>query len=322
MVGRRPAPLFSVTPDLRPAPDGQSLAPLGVAEERPHEWLLRPAPHPFGERLYRLFAVLIGPLLAWYMFFDKAGAYVHIPGTPLYLAECLLLVAITASILATGYLRLTIRDDPTIDPSGILHPVGARAHASRDSKVRGEQHSRRSSLVLLAFRHLHRRSESGHARRRDEDGEGFSRLLPWLLVWLPVALDSPSGAHHPPQSAVLPHQHPCPSSNQYCGRGTGGTGLPLACPDPGRPERTPRRPECHCPYRHRPRRDPEPWGVPRSSSRYHRRARLWFRPSPGPMGTQGARTDRDQRRTCPSFRPCPCPLEGERERRGNLVQCR
>ncbi len=118
MEGRRPAASFSVATGLLPPRDQQpALAP--DPGKRPLQLESLPE-HPIGERLYRLFGVLIGPLLVWYMFFDKAGAYVHIPGTPLYLAECLLLVAILASALATGYLRITIRDDPLLTLLGFF----------------------------------------------------------------------------------------------------------------------------------------------------------------------------------------------------------
>ena len=51
------------------------------------------------------FSRLLGPLLAGYLLFDKAFAYVHLPGTPLYIGEIVLVVGVFGSLAATGYLR-------------------------------------------------------------------------------------------------------------------------------------------------------------------------------------------------------------------------
>ncbi|MGD9934688.1 MAG: hypothetical protein AB7T37_13370, partial [Dehalococcoidia bacterium] len=57
---------------------------------------------------------LIGPLLAGYLLFDKAFAYLHIPGTPLYIGEVVLGIGVLAVLCATGYLRIPVRDEPIL----------------------------------------------------------------------------------------------------------------------------------------------------------------------------------------------------------------
>ena len=61
-----------------------------------------------------LYGRLLGPLLAGYLLFDKAFAYLHLPGTPLYVGEMVLLIGGLGVLAATGYLRVAIRDEPIL----------------------------------------------------------------------------------------------------------------------------------------------------------------------------------------------------------------
>ena len=63
-------------------------------------------------RLLILYGWLVGPLLAGYMLFNKAFAYIHLPGTPLYVGEMVLLVGALGCLTATGYLRIVVRKPP------------------------------------------------------------------------------------------------------------------------------------------------------------------------------------------------------------------
>ena len=74
--------------------------------------------HGGSGRLLILYGWLVGPLLAGYMLFNKAFAYTsspyHLPGTPLYVGEMVLLVGALGCLTATGYLRVVVRDDPML----------------------------------------------------------------------------------------------------------------------------------------------------------------------------------------------------------------
>ena len=61
-----------------------------------------------------LYGRLLGPLLAGYLLLDKAFAYVHLPGTPLYVGELVLAVGALGVPRATGYLRIPVRDEPVL----------------------------------------------------------------------------------------------------------------------------------------------------------------------------------------------------------------
>jgi len=61
-----------------------------------------------------LFGRLIAPLLAGYLLFDKAFAYVHLPGTPLYIGDIVLALGGLAALTATGYLLVPMREEPIL----------------------------------------------------------------------------------------------------------------------------------------------------------------------------------------------------------------
>ena len=65
-------------------------------------------------RLLVLYGRLLGPLLGGYLLLDKAFAYIHLPGTPLYVGEMVLTVGGLGVLAATGYLRIPVRDEPIL----------------------------------------------------------------------------------------------------------------------------------------------------------------------------------------------------------------
>ena len=82
------------------SPSFRSLGPSGDAIlDPPHR------AHGTPGRLLVLYGRLLGPLLAGYLLFDKAFAYLHLPGTPLYVGELVLVVGGLGTLAATGYLR-------------------------------------------------------------------------------------------------------------------------------------------------------------------------------------------------------------------------
>jgi O-antigen ligase len=138
-------------------------------------------------RLLVLYGALLGPLLVGYLLFDKGFAYLHLPGTPLYVGELVLVTGALGTLAATGYLRVAIRDEPVLALLGafflwglIRLMPGLRAHgilAVRDFAL--------VYYCLFAFFTV-----AVLARSPDLLGRwiaGFDRLLPWLLAWLPPA---------------------------------------------------------------------------------------------------------------------------------------
>jgi len=65
---------------------------------------------PAQGRLLVRYGWLLGYLLAGYLLFDKAFAYIHLPGTPLYVGEMVLVVGGVGVLAATGYLRAAVSE--------------------------------------------------------------------------------------------------------------------------------------------------------------------------------------------------------------------
>ena len=57
---------------------------------------------------------MLGPLLGGYLLLDKAFAYIHVPGTPLFVGELTLAIGGLGVLAATGYLRIPVRDEPIL----------------------------------------------------------------------------------------------------------------------------------------------------------------------------------------------------------------
>lgn len=138
-------------------------------------------------RLLVFYGGLLGPLLVGYLLFDKGFAYLHLPGTPLYVGELVLVAGALGTLAATGYLRVVIRDEPILAVLGafflwglIRFLPGLRAYgilAVRD-------------FALVYYCLFACFTAALLARSPDILGRwiaGFGRLLPWLLVWLPAA---------------------------------------------------------------------------------------------------------------------------------------
>jgi hypothetical protein len=139
-------------------------------------------------RLFVLYGRLLGPLLGGYLLFDKAFAYLHLPGVPLFVGEMVLGVGAVAAVVATRYLRIPIRDEPILAllaafaAWGLIRTVPEvgtyRMDALRDSAV--------WYYCLFAFF-----IPAALARSPDLFERLIvqsTRLTPWLLLWLPLGL--------------------------------------------------------------------------------------------------------------------------------------
>ncbi|MFR9805616.1 O-antigen ligase family protein [Pseudonocardia sp. RS010] len=139
-------------------------------------------------RLLDLYGRLLGPLLAGYLLFDRAFAYLHPPGTPFYIGEIVLGAGVLGVLGATGYLRIPMRDEPLLALLtvfvlwGFVRAVPGMAEYGMDA-------IRDSALwyyCLFAFLGV-----AALARSPDLPDRlvvQLRRLAPWLLLWLPAAL--------------------------------------------------------------------------------------------------------------------------------------
>jgi hypothetical protein len=147
-----------------------------------------PQAHAASGRLFVLYGRLLGPLLGGYLLFDKAFAYLHLPGIPLFVGEMVLGIGALAAVVATRYLRVPVRDEPILALLGVfvlwglirtLPGIGAYGiDALRDSAL--------WYYGLFAFFIPAALASSPDLLERLV--VQLTRLTPWLLLWLPVAM--------------------------------------------------------------------------------------------------------------------------------------
>jgi O-antigen ligase len=150
-------------------------------------------------RLFVLYGRLIGPLLGGYLLFDRAFAYLHPPGIPLFVGEMVIGVGALAAVVATRYLMVPIRDEP------ILALLGAFALWGLIRTVPGVGTYRLDALrdSALWYYSLFAFFIAAALARSPQLLEhlivGLTRLTPWLLLWLPLAV------------VLVPLQHDAPT---------------------------------------------------------------------------------------------------------------
>jgi hypothetical protein len=131
---------------------------------------------------------LLGPLIAGYLLFDKAFAYLRLPGTPLYVGEMVLVVGGLGALTATGYLRVAVRDEPILALLTAFFLWGLIRFLP-GYRADGINAVRDFALVyycLFAFFTVAALARSPDLLERWVVLLG--RLVPWLLIWLPIGL--------------------------------------------------------------------------------------------------------------------------------------
>jgi O-antigen ligase len=146
------------------------------------------APPEASGRLFVLYGWLIAALLGGYLLFDKAFAYLRLPGTPLYVSEMVLGVGALGAILATRYLRVPIRDEPILALL-VAFAIWGLIRALPGVAPYGIDALRDSALwyyCLFAFFICAALAKSPQLLERLM--AQLTRLTPWLLLWLPLGV--------------------------------------------------------------------------------------------------------------------------------------
>jgi O-antigen ligase len=169
----------------------------------------RPEVTAASGRLFVVYGWLLGPLLGGYLLFDKAFAYLHLPGAPLFIGEMVLGVGALAAVVATRYLRVPIRDEPIFALLGAF-VIWGLFRAVPGVGVYGLDALRDSALwyyCLFAFFIAAALARSPQLLERLI--LQLTRMTPWLLLWLPfgLVLASEEGAPTVPFSTVSMLSH-------------------------------------------------------------------------------------------------------------------
>src|SRR5215211_3188566 len=139
-------------------------------------------------RTFVLYGRLVGPLLGGYLLFDRAFAYLHLPGIPLFISEMVLGVGVLAAVVATRYFWAPIREEPIMALLGAFALWGLiravpgigvyQLDAIRDSAL--WYYCLFAFLIAAALARSPQFLERLIAQ--------LTRLTPWLLLWLPFAV--------------------------------------------------------------------------------------------------------------------------------------
>lgn len=139
-------------------------------------------------RLLGLYSRLLGPLIAGYLLFDKAFAYLHLPGTPLYVGEMVLAIGILGALSASRYFRAPIRDEPILTLL-ILFMLWGLIRFLPNVSTYGLDAVRDSALWYYCFFALLTCAALARSPNLPKHWVGqLTRLTPWLVLWLPVGL--------------------------------------------------------------------------------------------------------------------------------------
>lgn len=139
-------------------------------------------------RLFVLYGRLLGPLLAGYLLFDRAFAYLHLPGSPLFVGEMMLGLGAVAALAATRHLLVPVRDEPVLalllafGVWGLIRTVPGLATYHMDA-LRDAALWFYCLFAFFAIAALHRSPEL-----LDRLITQLGKLIPWLLLWLPIGL--------------------------------------------------------------------------------------------------------------------------------------
>lgn len=144
---------------------------------------MRPEP-----RLVEIFNTMLLLLLALYILFDRAGAWLHIPGTPLFVGELTILVGLGAMASMRLPIGRAIRMSPALKALGFWMLWGLTLLVLSITRY-GLDAIRDSALwyygfaaVLVTFLLI---SNPGRLGRWLSF---YRRLMPWVLLWFPFAI--------------------------------------------------------------------------------------------------------------------------------------
>lgn len=162
-------------------------------------------------RIVRVFEIALLIVLVGYAFFDRGFAWLHIPGTPLFIGELILLLGALAVLSYPTPIFEAVRRSPPMKLLGVLMlwgfgllvllGLGYGVDAIRDSAIWYYGIVALFAVYLLV----------SNPRRIQRWLAVFARLLPWLIGWLfiSVILDAMLGGRAPfvPDSAVSIFSH-------------------------------------------------------------------------------------------------------------------
>lgn len=141
-----------------------------------------------GRRALGWLAFLMPPILAGYALFDRGFAYIHIPGTPIYAGEFLMLVSVVAALVATGYLHRGVEHSTVVKLIFLLAAWGL-ARTIPNLGTYGFDAVRDAALWYYALLAIPVCAlVLSYPGLLERWSRAYRRFIPWLFVYSPLAL--------------------------------------------------------------------------------------------------------------------------------------
>ena len=141
-----------------------------------------------GRRSLSVLAVLLPPVLAGYALFDRGFAYIHVPGTPVFAGEVVMLACVAAALLGTGYVRRGFQRS-TVAKVLLVFAAWGVVRTVPFVETYGFNAVRDAALwyyALLAIPVCALVLADPDVLARWT--HAYGRFIPWLLVYSPIAL--------------------------------------------------------------------------------------------------------------------------------------
>lgn len=134
------------------------------------------------------FTPALGLLLAGYLFFSKSFAYVHVPGTPLFIGEAVLGLGLVEAVRIPSPWRYLLRTAPVLRLVGVFVLVCAVRFAFDFSVYRLDAVRDSSIWYYAAFSFLTAAAAVSDPSFVPRLVGWYGRALPAFLVWAPIAV--------------------------------------------------------------------------------------------------------------------------------------
>ena len=141
-----------------------------------------------GRRALGVIGVLLPPVLVGYALLDRGFAYIHIPGTPVFAGEFVMLICIAAALVGTGYVRRGFQRS-TVAKVLLLFAAWGLARTVPFVQADGFNAVRDAALwyyALIAIPVCALVLMDPDVLRRWT--RAYGRFIPWLFLYSPIAL--------------------------------------------------------------------------------------------------------------------------------------
>jgi hypothetical protein len=140
-------------------------------------------------RLYRWFGNTLGVLVVAYLFLDRGIAHLHLPKTPAFIGELTLSLGVIALLFGTQWLRRALAHDALLTTL-VAYMVWGVLRTLPNMHIFGIQVTVRDAALwyYAGFAIALIAAATALPDLPMRMVRSFQRVVPWLTVWLPVAL--------------------------------------------------------------------------------------------------------------------------------------